>query len=281
MPRNPPEGSRLATVVTIILGALSLLVVLVATFGHSDKKGATSLADGAAGAAGLADPSDPKEDDRITAALASIDKGDYGTGIATLTTLEPEDMGRPDVHRALMKAYLATGATKDAMREAGLLVKSDPTAVMDAKLLEDVRNAALAGGPAADEAFALLETSLGETGPSVLYEIAYSTWASQYQAACAPRAARALQSVDVHARASPALQVALDLRAAGSSCERKHAILARATEVGDAHSLPILKAYTPNRGCGFLGTRDCWLCMHKDGSLNRAIGAIEDRTARR
>ena len=35
-------------------------------------------------------------------------------------------MGRADIHRALVKAYLATGATKDAMREAGLLVKSDP-----------------------------------------------------------------------------------------------------------------------------------------------------------
>ena len=60
-----------------------------------------------------------------TAALASIDKGDYGTGIATLTTLESQQMGRADVHRALLKAYLATGSSNDAMREVGLLVKAD------------------------------------------------------------------------------------------------------------------------------------------------------------
>jgi serine/threonine-protein kinase len=184
-------------------------------------------------------------------------------------------MERADVHRALMKAYLATGATKDAMREAGLLVKADPTAAKDPKLLEDVRNAALGGGPPADEAFALLESSLGDSGPSILYDIAYSTWASQYQAA-ATRASRALQNPDVHGRGSPALQVALDLRSA-NTCEKKHNILPRATDVGDFHALPLLKSYVPNRGCGFLGARDCWSCMHKDGSLTKAIGAIEDR----
>jgi serine/threonine-protein kinase len=275
MPGRKPQGSRLATLVTVILGALSLLVVLVATFGHSDKKTSAALADGGVAAAGAAEQIDPKDDDRIAAALASIDKGDYGTGIATLTTLEPADMGRADVHRALMKAYLATGDTRNAMREAGLLLKADPSSLKDQKLQEDVRNAALAGGPAADEAFALLESSMSDTGPDILYEMAYSTWASQYQAASV-RATRALDSVDVHARANPAVQVALDLRAAGG-CDRKHAVLARAADVGDARALAILKAYVPNRGCGFLKMKDCWPCMHKDGSLARAINSIEER----
>ena len=111
-------------------------------------------------------------------------------------------MGRADVHRALMKAYLATSATADAMREAGLLVKADPGRRSDPKLLEDVRNAALAGGAAADEAFALLESSLGSAGPDILYDLVYTTLASQYPAA-AKRATRALASTDVRDALQP------------------------------------------------------------------------------
>ncbi len=188
-------------------------------------------------------------------------------------------MDRADVHRALMKAYLATGATTDAMREAGLRVKADPSAASDPKLLEDVRNAALGGGPAADQAFALLESSLGGAGPDILYDLVYTTLASQYPAA-AKRATHALASADVRTRFNPGLQVAMDLRAAGS-CDKVKAILPRATDMAGSRALAVLKGYTPNRGCGFLGTRDCWACMHKDGSLAKAISAIEDRTTRK
>jgi hypothetical protein len=50
--------------------------------------------------------------------------------------------------------------------------------------------------------------------------------------------------------------------------------------VGDYRALPLLKAYAARKGCGFLGSRDCWPCMHKDGTLDGAIKAIEDRTSK-
>jgi serine/threonine-protein kinase len=281
LPNPESRGGRFAPVIATVLAILSLMVVIAVVMGGRGPKKAGAAADGAASIANAAadQPGSSEDDDRIKAALASIDKGDYGTGIATLTTLEPADMGRADVHRALLKAYLATSATADAMREAGLLVKTEPGSATDPKLLEEVRNAALAGGPAADEAFALLESSLGSAGPDILYDLVYTTLAQQYPAA-AKRASRALASPDVKTRFNAGLAVAMDLRVA-NTCEKVKALLPRASDQGGSRALAVLKAYVPNRGCGFLGTRDCWPCIHKDGSLAKAIAAVEDRTAKR
>jgi serine/threonine-protein kinase len=274
---QPPRAGRFASVIATVLAILSLMVVIAVVMSGRGPRKAGGSPD-ASTAATAVEPPVSDDDDKIKAALASIDKGDYGTGIATLTTLEPNDMGRPDIHRALMKAYLATSATADAMREAGLLVKYEPGAATDPKLLEEVRNAALAGGPAADEAFALLESSLGSAGPDILYDLVYTTLAQQYPAA-AKRASKALLVPDVRTRFNPGLSIALDLRTA-NTCDKIKALLPRASDQGGSRALAVLKAYAPNRGCGFLGTRDCWPCIHKDGSLAKTIAAVEERTRR-
>jgi serine/threonine-protein kinase len=280
LPAPPPRGNRFAGFAATVLAILSLIAISMIV-NQRPKKGLTAAPDGAAigsSAGGAQNDTPSPDEERIRGALASIDKGDYGTGIATLTTLEAGDMDRADVHRALMKAYLATGATADGMREAGLLVKADPSAGNDPKLLEDVRNAALGGGQAGDQAFALLETSLGSAGPDILYDLVYTTVANQYPTA-AKRATRALASTEVRSRFNPGLQVAMDLRGAAGSCEKVKAILPRAQDMAGIRALAVLKGFLPTRGCGFLATRDCWPCLHKDGSLAKTIAAIEERTA--
>jgi serine/threonine-protein kinase len=274
------RASRAPGVIVWVAGIASaaLLALLLLNSRRHGKDTDAAAEGGIALVAADAAPPEPKDDDddaRIAAALASIDKGDYGTGIATLTTLEPRDMDRSDIHRALMKAYLATSDTANAVREATLLVKSDATAAGDPKLQEDVRNAALGKGDAANQAFALLEGGMGEHGVDVLYEMAYSAWSGEYPSAAA-RAAKDLGRPEIHAKGSPAAQIALDLRAA-STCPKKHDLLQRAADVGDYRVLPLLKSYAATRGCGFLGARDCWPCMHKDGALAAAIKAAEAR----
>jgi serine/threonine-protein kinase len=279
------KNPRTPVIVAAVLGALSVIVLgAVVIAGRADKPaGPVEAVDGAATASASVPekpPGEPGDDDKIKSGLASIDKGDYGSGIATLTTLEPRNMDRPEVHRALVKGYLATGNTKDAMKEAGLLVNADPTAATDPKLLEDVRNAALGKGEGADTAFGLLEGGFGPKGAGidVLYEMAFAQWSSEYPAAAA-RAQKALAKSDVKGRATSELRVALDLRNA-QTCAKKKDLLQRATDVGDYRALPLLKAYAARKGCGFLGSRDCWPCMHKDGTLDGAIKAIEDRTSK-
>ena len=279
----PSSAGRYATIAAALVAVLSLVALGAVIANRAHLRTASSVGgDGGAAPSSTVDDLDGVEssvDDKISAALASIDKGDYGTGIATLTTLETQQMARADVHRALLKAYLATGASSDAMREVGLLVKADPTAASDPKVLEDVRNAAIGKGDAADEAFSLLESSLGTVGIDELYDIAYAQWASEYPAA-SNRAQKALAQADVRARGTPAVQVTVELRAA-NSCDRKHALLPRAADVGNSRTLAILKAYVPTRGCGFLSARDCWPCMHKDGSLAKTIAAIDERTPKK
>ena len=281
------KNPRLPVIVAAVLGGLSVLVIaIVVIAGRAEKHPGTGDAvEGGAVASASASaekpPGEPADDDKVAAALASIDKGDYGTGIATLTTLEPRNMDRADVHRALLKGYLATSDMKNAMREAGLLVAADPNAANDPKLLEDVRNAALGKGEAADTAFGLLEGGFGAKGAGIdiLYEVAYAQWSNEYPAAAA-RAQKALAKPDVRNKATSELRVAIDLRLA-PTCGKKKDVLSRATDIGDYRALPLLKAYSAKKGCGFLGARDCWPCMHKDGTLDGAIKAIEDRSPKK
>ena len=66
-----------------------------------------------------------------------------------------------------------------------------------------------------------------------------------------------------------------------NTCEGKKAYFTRARDVGDFRTTAVLRTYVPTRGCGFLGGRDCWPCMHKDGSLKLTIQAIDDRAPKR
>ncbi len=213
---------------------------------------------------------------QIAKAIESVDKGDFGTGITKLTQIEGEHGDRPDVHRALERAYTATKNTPDAMREAELWLKADPDATKDLKLLEDVRNAAL-GRDAGDAAFTMLEGEMGTVGPDILYDIAHGQSGVGYPQA-AQRATKSLAKPSVRGLASATLLVTIDLRAA-RDCDGKKKLLDKAKEVGDARTLTVLKSYASTRGCGFLSTRDCWPCMHKDGSLAKTIAVLEDRAS--
>jgi len=217
---------------------------------------------------------EPALDAQVAAAIDLVDKGNYGSGIEQLTALEKQAPDRADIHHALERAYVATQNTKDAMREGQLLLDADPSAAKDPKLQEDIRNAALASATQ-ESAFVLMQTSMGSVGPDILYNIAYEIPAGQYPSAT-EKAKKALAKADVRAKATPALAVTLEVKSAGK-CESKKALLDQAGQVGDAKTLTILKSYTPTRGCGFLSARDCWGCMHKDGSLSGAIRDIEAR----
>jgi hypothetical protein len=116
---------------------------------------------------------------------------------------------------------------------------------------------------------------LGTDGPDALYEIAYLT--PGYPKATA-RAKTLLKRLDVRARGTDELRLALDVHdaAARSPCEI-HKYLDRAADMGDWRTARVLKGYTAASGCGFLGRRDCWPCLHGDGALVKAIRAIDAR----
>jgi eukaryotic-like serine/threonine-protein kinase len=220
-------------------------------------------------------PLSPSDEEIVYNANVDVEKGDFGSAIEILTPLEKRAPGRPDVHRALEKAYTGARRPLEAMHEADLWIQTDGSAVNDLKLEEDVRNAALTadGG---DVAFALLEGRMGEVGADVLYDIAYGDYTKQHYRAAAARATASLDKSAVRAHASAGLLVTLDFIHA-QGCDEKHALLDRAREDGDRRTLAVIKPYTAM--CrSFLRSHPCYPCMYKDQALPQAVQAIEART---
>lgn len=255
------------------LGALLVFLVVAVARGSKPSRPAGGTLAGSVYAPPPSPP-DPKVDELVVAAQANLERGDYATAIDALSNLEKKNPDRSDIHMLLERAYTGVRNGKDAMREAGLWLSTDSNASADPKLEEEIRNAALVR-ESQDDAFGLLESKMGTRGVDILYDIAYGVSGRQYPQA-ASRARHSLDSNEVRANASPALQILLDFRDA-RTCEAKHALLDRAHDQGDARLAAMLQQYEATHGCGFLGALDCYSCMHKDRQLYDAIAAINER----
>jgi serine/threonine protein kinase len=261
------------TVAAASLAAVLLALVVFAASSHGGPAPAGSAV-GSSESPAPPRPPDPQTDDVIATALSKIDKGDFATAIDELTAVEKAGPDRADEHQLLERAYTGVRNSREAMREGGLWLASEPNASTDPKLQEDVRNAALFK-EAQDDAFALLESKMGSLGIDILYDIAFGASGRQYPQA-ATRARHSLEVDDVRGRASPALAVLLDFRDA-KACDAKRALLDRAGDHGDARMLLLLQPYVATRGCGFLSHSDCYPCMHRDTALRDAMTAIQER----
>ena len=290
---EPPKGEGLlggrAWIVAVGAGVVGLIVLITAVVfvfkgrekgtAQPDASGIVTSAEGGAGRF-----NDPPLDDRVNEAIGMIDRGDYGSGIKKLEELGETVQPREDVHRALLNAYSSTDRPKEAMREAGLVLKTNPNIALrdEVKLRVEIRDTALKEGSkepgpkaAVDEAFALLESQMGTIGWDDLYDIGYGQSGTQYPKA----AARARTSLGKGERAkmSPALQIAMDLHTAGQTCAAKNQ-LERAQKEGDERSLVLMKQLSTAhliKQNGFRKT-DLLACLH-DGQLARAIVALEER----
>ena len=194
-------------------------------------------------------------------------------GAEALEKLATEYPNDARVLRALFRGYFMRGDTPEAIRTVGRLATLDPSAANDPDLIAAVTVAATDPSPEArDAAITVLEGPLGAKGADVLYELANRTPAAPGKA----RFAASLNKSEVLAHASPALNVLMDFRAA-KKCEDKRDLLPQVREHGDARLLSQLKTLQRARGCGFLGTRDCWPCLHKDGDLDLTLSAVQSR----
>jgi serine/threonine protein kinase len=267
---------KLVAVGVAVLAVVVLVVVGIFVLPRDGEAPAvvTAPSHSAAAAAPPAATQDPTADAVVSAAQAKIDKGDYATATDELTAVEKVDPERADVHMLLERAYTGVRNPQAAMREVGLWIATDPNAVTDIHLQEDVRNAALIHD-VQDDAFALLESKMGMRGIDILFDIAYGASGRMYPQA-ATRAKKELDTPEVRKRASPALAVLISFREA-KTCDQKHALLEAARDRGDARLLPQLQPYESSRGCGFLGRTDCYPCMHRDHLIEEARQAIAER----
>jgi serine/threonine-protein kinase len=194
-------------------------------------------------------------------------------GLVALGPLAQRFPGDPAVLEALMLAHAADKAGyAAAIGVARRLLDVSPKAATD----EDVRRVLLLaanGSPdVAAQAFELIATRMGSAGPDLLFELMTTSATAKYPK---ERAAKQLDDPAVRALASPALLVALELRAV-LPCARKP-LLARARDAADARALAYLKPLVATTGCGFFRRGDCYDCFGNRAELKETIAAIEAR----
>ena len=191
--------------------------------------------------------------------------------LAALAQRFPTD---PRVLRAQVRSHISQRHPVEAMRIISKLAQLDPEAGRDPELAQALVAALGSDEESAQAATRLLEQELGEAGVELLYDLTVKQTGARWK----PRLNQSLTKADVLAKASPALRVALDLRAA-RRCESKRELLSRAKSDGDRRSLVQLRSLTERRGCGFLNLQDCWPCLRKSSALSDTIAALETRTS--
>jgi serine/threonine-protein kinase len=220
---------------------------------------------------------DTGPESKIAALAAKVDRGEAKDAIPELEALASKYPERPDVHRALAHAYLATNDTQKMIAEAGKWgVLDEKAAGDDTKIVDALTDAAL-DRDSADAAFPVLELKLGEAGADALYEIAYGT-VGKKEPLSQIRARKSLTAADVKKHFSPALAVTLDIKMSSNICDTKKDAFPEAKRVGDQRTLDALMPFTRTRGCGFLNTGDCFGCIRGgDDSLDKVMAAIRAR----
>jgi hypothetical protein len=209
-----------------------------------------------------------------TATADEFDAARVG-GVAALDALAQKYPDDPAVLKALMVVHASDrGGYANALSIAKHLFELDPATKVD----DDLRKTMLriVNGPVEVAAVALdaLATKMGPSGPDLLYEVSNEPSMGRFPR---DRSGKLLETDEVRKIASPALLIAIALRAA-TPCKRKE-LFERAGTDGDARSLAFLKPLQVTNGCSKLVVRkiDCFPCLGNRISLTKAVKAIEAR----
>lgn len=125
----------------------------------------------------------------------------------------------------------------------------------------------------ATDALATLASVPGPHTPDILYAV----WTGTPKASGATRMAQELlASTAIRSQATPALSIALDLRAA-ESCEAMAALLPRAIDDADRRSIRVLGHILGNRRCGPAKNQECYPCLRKSLLVPKAVRAARSR----
>lgn len=172
---------------------------------------------------------------------------------------------------ALMMGNVA--AERKELAEMGkALAGKEPDKEQIDRLQKASRDSALAA-----DAIHVMATMAGPTGPDLLYEV----WTGTPRRTSATELAEALLSnPKIREKASPALLVALDLRAA-ETCEDSAKVLPRAEENGDRRSLMLVGKMLRKNGCGDTKREDCYPCLRKGDAIKDALKAVRAKAAPR
>ena len=112
-------------------------------------------------------------------------------------------------------------------------------------------------------------------------DILFDVWSGTPKTTTLTQRARELLASDaVRGRASEAVRVAFDLRTAqGMACDQRIPIVERAAKVGDARAYRPLAILAVRSGCGQREKDDCFPCLRKTDTLERALARAKETPA--
>jgi hypothetical protein len=215
----------------------------------------------------------------LVLALASDEELSAGIsqGIAALEPLLERYPADPRVLRATGVAYASRAASMgEALEIFDRLFRAAPQTVNDADLQNMVSRISTVGGAVGTRAFKVMATTMGSSGPDLLYRIALSRPAQR------DVALRHLADTAVRSRFSPELAIAYDLHFA-ATCSARVPLLSRAEQFGDERSIMVLQplAASTQKGCGPRKRQPCKAsCANEAAAFKKSIEVIAARLRR-
>lgn len=184
----------------------------------------------------------------------------------------PEDVTEYTAAQLLQIADRRSASELAAARELERALERDPGLIKEPRTLAEVRR--LVDNP---ETARIVLRAIAALPAPVSADLLYELWTGTVEKNETTELARALLlSRDVRPKASPALSVALDLRAA-ERCEDAKALLPRAIQDGDRRSFPLVIKLQRRYGCGPNKRADCYACLRDGDELENAIKAVKER----
>jgi len=272
--RGVPAPFFLGAAALLLLGVTFGVLRLLPSRGSGSLRQGTTVASaapttsaGAASSASSAVASRPLAPGELEAAARA--------GSEALAELARRHPGHARLELARAQALSEEGRLEASVAALGRALAVDP-GLGSTPLVESIVRKAVANPAARDEAFSLLLGPMGTRGADLVYSLATGDGGAPDLRA---RADELVRQPSFAERASPALRVAVRLRAA-RSCGEVAAVLDSARSDGDARALRYLRGYLDTRGCKVKRKRvDCWPCLRGDRRLAEAIEAIVARGA--
>lgn len=128
-------------------------------------------------------------------------------------------------------------------------------------------------GEVATELIAALAELPGPAGPDALYRLGP---ASPQKSAASSLAEQVLYTKDVHAKASPALAVLLELRRE-QDCSKMATLLEKARTQADRRAIGSVARLENKYGCGPKKRDDCWACLRKTKLIRDTLKELGKR----
>jgi hypothetical protein len=188
---------------------------------------------------------------------------------AVVAQIEAKGLGDRSSAETLTLAEAKRAERRAALAKLEQALAGKEPSPEDVKLLRE----AVEEGDSGFAALRVMAALAGPAGPDLIYE----SWTKPRSRTPITELAESLAySKDVRAKASPALKMALDLRAV-EECEPALALVQKASEVGDRRSLYPLSRLTRKTGCGDKKRSDCFPCLGKRTEVVEALRAAGRR----